>query len=122
MIKLSSVTSMLVLTILFLILIKLTYNSGHFLFKSVNKRKHFFHLILDPIICKKRSEIPKVVIRTGLSISSNYYLRYLVVIVFACPSVLIITFGISWSLYCLSFGSNYYIWYHVVIVSPVLRF
>jgi hypothetical protein len=41
---------------------------------------------------------------------------YLVVIVFACPSVLIITFGISWSLYCLSFGYNYYLRYLVVIV------
>ncbi len=51
-----------------------------------------------------------------LSIGSNYYLRYLVVIVFACPSVLIITFGISWSLYCLSFGYNYYLRYLVVIV------
>ena len=74
-----------------------------------------------------------------LSFSSNYYLWYLVVIVLpvlrfwllplvscghciACPSVLIITVGILWSLYCLSFGSNYYIWYLVVIVLPVLRF
>ena len=57
-----------------------------------------------------------------LSFSSDYYLWYLVVIVFACPSVLITTFGILWSLYCLFLGSNYYLWYIVVIVLPVLRF
>jgi hypothetical protein len=40
----------------------------------------------------------------------------------ACPSVLISTFGILWSLYCLSFSSNFYHWYLVVIVLPVLQF
>jgi hypothetical protein len=40
----------------------------------------------------------------------------------ARPSVLITTFGILWSLYCLSFGSDYYLWYLVAIVLPVLRF